>query len=986
MIEHFLEKTQIAIFSLNVHLMHLIQKLSVKVLVNEAGHRFTAIIKDGLLAFLENLNVVWCLAAYSFVVFFLAELSPGNAFAQAGKISGTVKDSKTGEPLVGASIYVEGRVKTGTTTGLDGTFSIIDVPAGTYTIRVTYIGYRPVYVQNVEVNVGLTAHITISMESAALQTQPVEVVASRPLVRKDETSTVRIYSGSQLKNSVGIYSVSDIFRLQPGAVIIPSPQSVTLPNGRELQLRDESVTDVHIRGGRGGEILFLVNGMPVTHPLYGGRDVLDLDISDVQQVQMITGAFDAEYGQAQSGVVNIITNSPSDTLSSTIQYKTDQPMRYLDGNVHQFNYATFSLGGPDPVGTALLKLLGHAQHSTSGFYLSSNLSMTNTPYNMGSTRGDWHILGIPIKQRQENNAGLNLELTSSWGAGHMELAYDGSWMAYSPFNWLWKNYPDHMASYKRNNNYMYLTFTTGLSNTSFIDFGISYLTVSFKGSLNGATPPSFWTPVLDSTGRLISMVSKVHYPTIDPTTGFYDAGSYETIWRDDFTRTLTAKADISLQIAAHLMKAGFQLQYNDLSYIDIEDGGVALSPYGQFIINGGTPVPPPPGPYKEFGQNRWVFHSFPMNGAAYVQDKFEKEFMVMNAGLRLDWFSVGNSVFDPAWVKQWVSATGLTPDWKRFRYKLSPRFGVSFPVSTSTVTYFSYGIFYQLPEMQFFYRDPYSGGITGNPGLDYEETNLYEFGLTTQLGKQNVLDIKLFNREMSKQIETTQLKAAAGVPVNIFDNKGYARAHGLELAFEERRSANFFGRISYTLQWANGYSSSEFSGYINSLNDIPNPIRERRVDWDIRHQVILDLIFTVPKSEHLRVMGLPLPDDWDASALCTFTSGLPYTPGTTDPVVAQETVNSASGPFNLEVDVRLRKSFDAGSFRFSLIAEIYNLLNLKNIQIGYGFNPWTGAPYKYGDLIPTTNEYYDWRSVQPLMDPRVYSDLRYVKIGLSIIL
>ncbi|MGC8654853.1 MAG: TonB-dependent receptor, partial [Candidatus Kryptoniota bacterium] len=680
---------------------------------------------------------------------------------------------------------------------------MIEVPAGSYRLKVTYVGYRPTILENLEVNAGMTTHLTVYLEGGELRSEAVEVFASRPLVRKDETSTVRIYSGSEINNSVGVYSVSDLFRLQPGAIVIPVSQSITLPNGRELQLRDESVKDVHIRGGRGGELLFLVDGMPVTHPIYGGRDVLNLDISDVQQVQMVTGAFDAEYGQAQSGVVSVTTMAPPDSLKISLDYKSDKPLEFANRNAHNFDYVSLTVGSPFKELDYMLEKVGLKSYN-SGLFLSTHINMSNTPYDNGRHRSMWYPLGLKMRERQENEAGLNVKLTSSWGMAHADLAYDGSWIKYSPFNWLWHNYPDHMADYSRTDNYFYLTLTNALSNKSFISLGVSYLAVKFGGSLNGKAPVDFWQITRDSVGKVISLRSTVHGPTVDPSTGFYDSGSFETIWRDDNTKTLTIKADFSSQVESHLLKTGLIFQYNDLRYIDIEDGGIVLSPYGQFVYDGGPQVPAPPGPFKAFGQNRWVFHSFPLIGGAYVQDKFEKEFMVMNVGLRLDWFTPGKSVFDPSWVSQWKAATGLSADWKRFRYKVSPRFGVSFPISTSSVTYFSYGHFYQLPEMQFFYRDPYSGGITGNPGLDYQETILYEFGFTSQVGKGSVVDLKLFNREMSKQVGSTQLKAALGTPVSVFDNNGYAHARGLEMSFEHREGRYTSSRISYVIQWASG--------------------------------------------------------------------------------------------------------------------------------------------------------------------------------------
>jgi outer membrane receptor protein involved in Fe transport len=95
----------------------------------------------------------------------------------------------------------------------------------------------------------------------------------------------------------GIESTADIFRLQ-GGTTISSPQSLAMADGSKLQVRDQSVKDIHVRGGRGGEILFMIDGVPVNHPIYGGRSVLDINVEAVEQIELLTGAFSAEYGQA----------------------------------------------------------------------------------------------------------------------------------------------------------------------------------------------------------------------------------------------------------------------------------------------------------------------------------------------------------------------------------------------------------------------------------------------------------------------------------------------------------------------------------------------------------------------------------------------------------------------------------------------------------------------------------------------------------------
>jgi len=512
--------------------------------------------------------------------------------------------------------------------------------------------------------------------------------------------------------------------------------------------------------------------------------------------------------------------------------------------------------------------------------------------------------------------------------------------------------------------------------------------------LDGKNPASFWTFYKDgqqydyeSFSRLFadppdSVQSSISAPEFEPLTGFYDPLGYQNIWRDDLTHTYTLKGDLTSQLhREHLIKAGIELQYNDIRYVDIQDGGVKLSNYGEYKYRRGNYFAPPPGPFKEFGQTRWVFDAFPTVGGSYLQDKFEKESLIINAGVRFDWFMPGESVMKKEWKQAWEAATGLKADWKSLKYKVSPRFGISFPISDRMVVFFSYGHFNQLPELQYFYRDPYSGGFTGNPHLDYEQTILYEFGLTRQIAQNWAVDIKSYAKDISKQIGTTRLRAALGLPVELNDNKGYARARGLEFELRKRYSGFTSGKITYTVQWANGYSSSAFEDYIRSINDFPYPIRERRLDWDIRHQIIFQASIDVPEKKHIHLLGLTLPDNWYITMLSRFSTGQPYTPGTTDPAEAQKLENTATGPSTSSADLRINKTFTLAGLRFSIFADIFNLFDQKNVQIYYGFNTWTGKPFRYGDLISPSKQYYDWYTMFRLMDPRQFSTGRYAKIG-----
>jgi len=911
----------------------------------------------------------------------------------SGKITGIVTEGDTGETLPGVQVVIKETVK-GTVTDIDGEFILLNLTPGIYDLEFRFIGFSTVSVTGVKVTSGLTTEVDVVMVVEAYEGEEIVVIAEAPLVQKDVTSTRKVAFADDLQDTPGLESTADIFKAFGGSVIDDKPLNLALDNGNQLQVRDQSIKDVHVRGGRGGEILFMVDGVPVTHPIYGGRSVLDLNVNDVSQVELITGAFNAEYGQAQSGVVNITTKSGASEHEGGLELRSD----LKNYNATATNSKTYTAFASGPIYNV------KNSSSSVSYYVSTTASFDDTWYNNRRSRSEVDLFGINFTEHQDNS--LNIISKIDWqidAKSRLTFNLNANDKKWSSFDWLWKNYPNKTAIYDRNTSNYSIKFQHTFSERSFIDVSLGRLDVSYAASNNGKNPEDYWMVYPDSNSYLtgnalsytewsssfdtrpIDVYSTVSPPTIDPITGFFDAEGAQNIWRDDQTNSYTLKADFTSQITKqHLLKAGVTLQHHIINYIDIQDGGTTLSMYGRSRLLGELSYPLPPGPYPSFGQNRWVFDAYPWVGAAYVQDKFELDNLIINAGIRLDWFSPGNTVQTDEWKSQWELATGFDADWKSIKYSISPRFGISFPFNERTVVFFSYGHFTQIPELQFYYRDPYTGSFTGNPDLNFESTILYEFGFTQQLGEVWAIDVKSYAKDISEQVGTTRLRTNFGIPVDLYDNVGYARARGLEFELKKKYSNNISGKASYTTQWAYGYSSSAFEDYIRSTNDIPNPIRERRLGWDVRNQVLIQTTLAFSERSPLRILDRTIAKNLDVTILSTISSGRPYTPGTTNPIEAQVLENSQTGPPIFNTDLKVRKGFVVGDQRLDVFIDIFNLLDQNNVQIGYGFNPWSGNPFIYGDQINDSNRGYNYRDMTVLRDPRQFSTGRYIKFGISV--
>ncbi len=211
------------------------------------------------------------------------------AFAQTtGKIIGKVLDSETNEPIAGANVMLVD-TKLGASTDLDGDFMILNVPPGTYSLEFQMIGYNTVKREGVLVSVNRTVSTTVELTSAVLESEVIIVTAEKVAIKSDQTSSIRNISSDDIK-ILPVDFVGQIVELQPGVV------------------------GNHFRGGRSTEVAYMIDGVMVTDPLFRQDQMVEVNPTVVEDMEVITGIFNAEYGNAMSGVVNIITKEGSKNI------------------------------------------------------------------------------------------------------------------------------------------------------------------------------------------------------------------------------------------------------------------------------------------------------------------------------------------------------------------------------------------------------------------------------------------------------------------------------------------------------------------------------------------------------------------------------------------------------------------------------------------------------------------------------------------------
>jgi len=132
-----------------------------------------------------------------------------------GKIKGVVLDSKTKQPLFGATVTVEGTTL-GAVSKLDGSFHILNVPPGTYTVKAVYIGYQTVLQTDIRINADVTAEANFNLAEAPIEMAPIEV-SGRKVIEKYETANLRRISTDQIKN-MPVKNVDELLATQVGFV------------------------------------------------------------------------------------------------------------------------------------------------------------------------------------------------------------------------------------------------------------------------------------------------------------------------------------------------------------------------------------------------------------------------------------------------------------------------------------------------------------------------------------------------------------------------------------------------------------------------------------------------------------------------------------------------------------------------------------------------------------------------------------------------
>ncbi len=859
---------------------------------------------------------------------------------QTGKVAGYVKDANTGAPILGANVILEGTYS-GAATDENGYYYIINVTPGKYTLKISSIGYQTVKIKNVLINIDKTTRIDVELREESVELdKEVVVTAKKPLITKDLTSTSATVSSDEIKQ-MPVEDMNQVVNLQAGVV------------------------DGHFRGGRSGEVAYLIDGIPVNDAFNGGVSV-QVENNSIRQLEVISGTFNAEYGQAMSGIVNIVTQdaglkySGNVTTYGGMYYSGDTKIfRHLDvlGAGRSIDFQT-TVGGPTKIIDNLGFFFSGRYVNDLGYYYGRRLFTidNNDPYHPNGD-SSWVSMSPYVK------TSLNGKLT-----------YQGEKFKVT-YNVFWDNnenrYYDHSSSWAPDGRLHHFR------NNVFHTFQLSFVpSQAVFSSLKFALNKN------DYKGYLFEDEYDPRY--VNPKWGIPASNYTFRFGGDDGSRyyrhtyTYTGQYALEAQInKEHKVKFGLEGNYYDLydhwkTIVNLTEG--QLDDNGNEIFTLG---------YRNLGTpGNQMYRKYPYSFAAYLQDKMEYDIMIINLGVRFDYFNSNTTepvdLRNPSQVAPNYDFPGAGITKKvGAKYQVSPRLGLSFPISDQGAIHFSYGHFFQIPNLQYLYMNSdyiinqgvSLSSVTGNPDLKAQKTVKYEIGLQQVIFPNVALNLTAYYSDIRDLLGTEILNTYEGFKYARFTNKDYANVTGFIVSLDKRYSDYFSAKIDYTYQIAEGNSSDPMSVYNDNQSNPPIEPEKKVVplNWDQRSTLNV-------------AANIGIPGDWNVGFIARYGSGTPYT----EDIQISNGVRFENGgrkPSTLYFDIKANKTFKVLGFDVNTFLLVYNLFDIRN-EIGvYATTGRATADLntKYaGEIIGlnTIDEYIN--------NPQMYSAPRQIKLGASV--
>ncbi|MGD8415146.1 MAG: TonB-dependent receptor, partial [Candidatus Latescibacterota bacterium] len=598
-----------------------------------------------------------------------------------GKISGRVTDANTGEPIPGVQIQLDGTLQ-GAITDAEGYYDILDIKPGTYIVVFRFVGYAVTRVENVKVIVDKTTNVDVEMKEEIIGGEEVLVVAERPIVQVDRTTTTSYVEQEKIE-ALPVTNLGEVVNLQAGVI------------------------DGHFRGGRIGEVAYLVNGVSIVNPI-NNEAAFEVEKNMVSGLEVISGVFNAEYGQAMSGVVNILTRDIPNKWSGSVSGElgataSTRELEFIERTAEPGNNLTYqdfttvmvpyseaagfpartdlqlSLGGPLMKEKLGVQVVGRYFYNEGTNIARRVFAPSDSSQNLNSAAPQQWVIEstgdqafMPDEHKRYTFTGkLTYRLSKKFRASYEFMGQHNEGWSLNAGNYHQRKYvPDGINRYDNDSQFHLASLRITPDAESFGSLNYSYLRDQGSTGLypvpgdfeeTGLLDPRYVTPDLDNLNGANA----------------FAVGGNDLYNGKDITQTHTILGDYTRQIdRVHQVKAGFSARIHDINRANYNIEVSSRTGYR------------PMQSVDRFGRD--TLNTNPYELAAYVQDKMEFRNLVVNLGLRFDYFEpdfdipVDWTQASDLYVPRYDEAGNPTGDslYNRekspARYQLSPRIGIGF--------------------------------------------------------------------------------------------------------------------------------------------------------------------------------------------------------------------------------------------------------------------------------------------------------------------